>query len=59
MNGKYVGQHDVGPSGWNMPFDLDITQEIRWGGENQLTVRVEDTMAAGGIWKPVKINIVK
>ena len=59
LNGKYVGQHDVGPSGWNMPFDLDITQEIKWGGENQLTVRVEDTMAAGGIWKPVKINIVK
>ena len=59
LNGKYVGQHDVGPSGWNQPFDLDITREIQWGGENLLTVRVEDTMAAGGIWKPVKINIVK
>ena len=59
LNGKYVGQHDIGPAGWDRPFDLDITNEVKWGGENQLTVRVEDTMAAGGIWKPVKINIVK
>lgn len=59
LNGKYVGQHDIGTAGWDRPFDLDITQEINWGGENQLTVRVEDTKAAGGIWKPVIINIVK
>ena len=59
LNGKYVGQHDVGPAGWDRPFDLDITHEVKWGGENQLTVRVEDTKAVGGIWKPVKINIVK
>ena len=59
LNGKYVGQHDIGPAGWDRPFDLDITNEVKWGSENQLTVRVEDTMAAGGIWKPVKINIVK
>ena len=59
LNGKYVGQHDIGTAGWNRPFDLDITNEVKWGGENQLTVRVEDTMAAGGIWKPVTINIVK
>ena len=59
LNGKYVGQHDIGPAGWDRPFDLDITNEVKWGGENQLTVRVEDTMAAGGIWKPVTINIVR
>ena len=59
LNGKYVGQHDIGPAGWNRPFDLDITQEVNWNGENQLSVRVEDTMAAGGIWKEVIINIVK
>lgn len=59
LNGKYVGQHDVGPSGWNLPFDLDITQEIKWDAENVLAVRVEDTLAAGGIWKPVTVNLVK
>jgi len=59
LNGKYAGQHDIGPSGWNKAFDLDITNEVNWGGENVLAVRVEDTTAAGGIWKPVVINLVK
>lgn len=59
LNGIYAGQHDVGMSGWNKPFDLDITKEIRWGAENLLTVRVEDTKAAGGIWKDVLIHLVK
>lgn len=59
LNGKYVGQHDVGPVGWDKPFDLDITQEVNWGGENVLVVRVEDTASAGGIWKPVVIHCVK
>ena len=59
LNGKYVGQHDAGLIGWDKPFDLNITDEINWGGENVLAVRVEDTVAAGGIWKPVVINLVK
>lgn len=59
LNGKYVGQHDAGLIGWDKPFDLNITDEIIWGGENVLAVRVEDTAAAGGIWKPVDINLVK
>ena len=36
LNGKYIGQHVVGPAGWNRPFYLDITQEVKWGEENQL-----------------------
>ena len=59
LNGKYVGQHDIGVVGWNRPFDLDITNEVNWGGENILVVRVEDTAAAGGIWKPVVVHCVK
>ena len=59
LNGKYVGQHDVGVIGWNRPFDLDITNEVKWDGENILVVRVEDTVAAGGIWKPVVVHCVK
>ena len=59
LNGKYVGQHDAGIIGWDKPFDLNITDEINWGGENVLAVRVEDTVAAGGIWQPVVINLVK
>ena len=59
LNGKFAGQHDVGTAGWNRPFDLNITDEINWNGENVLVVRVEDTAAVGGIWKPVVINLVK
>lgn len=59
LNGKYAGQHDVGPLGWDKPFELDITQEILWDAESVLTVRVEDTVSAGGIWKPVTIHLVK
>ena len=59
LNGVYIGQHDVGTIGWDKPFDLDVSKEIRWGEENVLCVRVEDTVAAGGIWKPVTVNVLK
>ncbi len=59
LNGKYIGQRDIGVDGWKIPFYLDVTDEIRFGGENVLTVRVEDTCFGGGIWKPVSIDILK
>lgn len=59
LNGKYIGQHDIGPVGWDKPFWLDVTKEIVWGQENTLVVRVEDTAFAGGIWKPVSVEILK
>jgi len=59
LNGEYVGQHDVGPSGWNQPFRLDITAAARWGQANQLTVRAMNTAHAGGIWKPVEIEVLQ
>ena len=59
LNGIYVGQHDIGPSGWDQAFWLDISREILWGKENLLVVRVLDTEHAGGIWKPVSIEILK
>ena len=59
LNGVYIGQHDIGPNGWNRPFALDVTKEIRWNAENLLVVRVEDTTNAGGIWKPVAVEVLK
>lgn len=59
LNGVYVGQHDVGPSGWNQPFRLDITGEVKWGQPNQLTVRAMNTAHAGGIWKPVTVEVLQ
>ncbi len=59
LNGVYVGQHAVGTGGWDKPFALDVTDEIRWGGRNVLVVRVYDARQAGGIWKPVKLDILR
>ncbi len=59
LNGIYLGCHDLGEMGVDMPFAMDGTQEARWGGENVLTVRILDTGRAGGITKPVHIEILK
>ena len=59
LNGIYLGCHDLGPSGWNVPFSLDCTKEIRWGRENILAVRILDTAGDGGIYKPIEIEILK
>lgn len=59
LNGTYLGCHDIGPDGWNIPFSLDCTEEVRWGKENVMVVRVLDTRFAGGIYKPVHIEILK
>ena len=59
LNGVYVGQHAEGMSGWNRPFQLDVTEELRWGGRNVLVVRVFDSRLGGGIWKPIKLDILR
>ncbi len=59
LNGQYVGEHDMGPVGWNVPFSLDVTDLIRWGEPNQITVRVQDVGGAGGIYKPVKLQVME
>ena len=59
INGQYVGQHDLGPEGWDKPFSLDVTAELKWGQQNQITVRVYDSVQAGGIWKPVAIQVLQ
>ena len=59
VNGVYVGDHDVGPEGWDKPFFLDITKEATWGQPNQITVRAMNTRFAGGIWRPVTIDVLE
>jgi hypothetical protein len=59
INGEYAGDHDIGPSGWNRPFYLDITDLIKWGQKNQITVRAMNTAHAGGIWRPVTVEVLK
>jgi len=59
INGQYVGQHDLGTEGWDKPFALDVTPALKWGEKNQITVRVYDSAYAGGIWKPVTIQVLQ
>lgn len=59
LNGKYVGQHAEGPSGYAVPFRFGVDAEANWGGENQITVRVGDSGNAGGIWKGITLEIMK
>ena len=59
LNGIYLGAHDMGPGGWKIPFAVDCRNEILWGKENILTVRVHDAAFAGGIYKPLRVDILK
>ena len=60
VNGKKVGGHDEPPDiGWDKPFGVDVTRTIRLGQANTIAVRVDNSALAGGIWKPVKLAIVK
>lgn len=57
VNGQLVGGQDIGSTGWDKPFRLDITRAVR-PGENRLAVRVENIAFAGGIWRPVFLEII-
>lgn len=57
VNGEYAGQHNIGPSGWDVPFHLDASGLIQPGEENFIAVRVMNTAGAGGIWMPVSLRI--
>lgn len=59
INGQYAGAHDIGAEGWKDRFYVDAGDLLKWGEENQITVRVMDRKAAGGIWKPVYFEVVK
>lgn len=57
LNGEYVGAHAEGRDGWNWPFEFDVTDIIKPGESNQLTVRVRNTGGGGGLWAPVRIRV--
>ncbi len=59
VNGVYVGDHDMGPEGYDKEFQVDVTEQLKWGGPNQITIRAMNTVGAGGIWKPVQIEVLE
>ena len=58
MNGQYIGA-SVGEDGylWDKPILFEITGKYTPGDTIRLVVQVHDSMAAGGIWKPVKVIV--
>ena len=54
IDGEYVGEHNRGPSAWDKPFAIDVTGKLR-EGRRRLALRVYNSAAAGGVWKPVSI----
>lgn len=59
LNGTYLGQHAEGSVGWDIPFRFSADAELKWGAENTLVVRVGDSTACGGIWKGVRVEVLK
>lgn len=57
LNGAYVGAHTIGPDGWQVPFQLDVTDHVKPGAANQITVMVRNTAGQGGIWKAIYLNV--
>ena len=59
MNGKLVGKHlFIKPDDWKTPFAIPIDADALAENDQILIVRVEDKAGAGGIWKPVSLQIL-
>ncbi|HWL54157.1 MAG TPA: HEAT repeat domain-containing protein [Chthoniobacteraceae bacterium] len=60
VNGHDVGRHDLGAEGWNRRFSADVTEFLKWGGENGIAVRVVKRSGKhAGIHQPVYLEILK
>lgn len=59
VNGVFAGAHDVGEAGWDQRFRIEVTDLIRPGSQNLITVRVYGGILYGGIWKSVKLVMEK
>ncbi|MFH0964130.1 MAG: DUF4838 domain-containing protein [Planctomycetota bacterium] len=56
INGERIADNlAVGTAMWDQPAPVEITGRYKPGESNQLVVRVNNTKAAGGIWKPSRI----
>ena len=55
VNGEPSGEHAEGPQGWNKRFLIEVTDQLKAGKKNLIVVRVYNSLAAGGIWKPVRL----
>jgi hypothetical protein len=61
LNGELVAWYDSANPGrtWNAPVLFDVTNSIRSGQEYLLAVKIYNTGAVGGIWRPVSVMVEK
>jgi len=52
INGKFVGEHHI----WDRPFILDITEGVKRGEKNTVSIYVYDTTGMGGIYGLIEIH---
>jgi hypothetical protein len=56
IDGEHVGDYNRDPDeGWDQPFAIDVTGKLTTG-KHHLAMRVDNRIAAGGIWKPVSVR---
>jgi hypothetical protein len=56
LNGSFIGEHNI-IGGWDKPFSMEVTRQIKPGKDNFLAVQVLDRVNAGGLWKSVKLMV--
>lgn len=55
VNGRKAGEHLESPDiGWDKRFAVEVTDLLRPGTVNLVTVKVTNSALAGGIWKSVR-----
>lgn len=65
VNGRLIQEHTLASTGltldtiWETPFTVEVPPErIRYGEKNLLAVRVYNSIANGGLWRPVLAHAV-
>jgi len=53
LNGKQVHRrYHCEPNDWQSSFEVDVTDAIKPGAANQISIHGDDAYGAGGVWKP-------
>lgn len=59
LDGQALGEHAIGPFGWDMPFSFEVTEWIRPGERQQVTIRARNSIGNGGVWRPVRLIFLR
>ena len=49
----------INPNSWKEPQEYDVTNLVKFGEKNQISVLVENTVGKGGLWRPSYLRFEK